>query len=105
MRIEIEDKLIASKSHELQVMFHIDPQWTVSNSGNAGFILSFGELQVFLQVDAKLDAELVFASDEGFLGWVSDAYHRRQPGSTIVAKARITGNASFRHSIDIELGE
>ena len=93
----IEDNIILkdNKKSTIFIPFHLHPNIKVDKKSTVDFLLT-NELgdQVHLNVDDKLEWEIVRGSLDPILGWYSESFMQKEPTSVIFSK--ITINESIK---------
>jgi hypothetical protein len=93
--VTVHDELRSGGTHDVEVCFHASPDVAVETPGGNRVSLIRPEGTVTLLIDTALEVRVVRGADEPILGWVSTGYHVKRPAHTIVARGRISGDASF----------
>lgn len=93
--VTVHDELWSSGTHDVDVCFHVAADVVVETAEGNGVSLIRPEGTVTLLIDPALEVSVVRGSDEPILGWMSTGYHVKQPAHTIVARARVAGDATF----------
>jgi Heparinase II/III-like protein/Heparinase II/III N-terminus len=98
----IEDTLEMGEEHEVELFFHCSEHCCV-DAVPGGYVVSQGEHSIRILLPAIDGASSVVqrGSLTPILGWVSRAFDRREPASTIVWKARVQGPVRLRTEIAI----
>jgi uncharacterized heparinase superfamily protein len=93
--LTVRDDVAASGTHEIAVYFHLSEDAKVLPEEGNRFKIWVPGGTVTLEVDTRLAVEIVEAPEQPIGGWVSRGYHRKSPSTTLVARARCSGNDSF----------
>ena len=104
-RLVIEDSLEMGEEHEIELFFHCAEECSV-DALPEGYLLSRGgiRLKIILPQVKNSTAEVHRGNLSPMLGWVSRAFDRRQPASSIVWRAKVAGHAVLRTEILISAG-
>lgn len=99
--LTIQDDIVAAGPHEIAAYFHLAEDAILSADGPNRYRIVVGGGTVTLEVDARLAVSVVTGSGEPIAGWISRAYHRKGPISTLIARGRCQGTGSYVSRIDI----
>src|SRR5262245_53624826 len=99
--LTIQDDIVATGTHEIAAYFHLAEDALLFADGPNRYRIAVGAGTVTLQVDASLAVELLMGSEKPIGGWVSRGYHRKVPGTTLIARARCEGNGSYGSRVEI----
>ncbi len=102
-KIVIEDTLEMEDEHEVELFFHCEERCQV-DAAPGGYAIGRDDLAVLrlvLPAAEGSSATVHRGSLAPILGWVSRAFDSRQPASTIVWQARLTGRTVLRTEIHI----
>ena len=97
-RLVVEDALDMAHEHDVELLFHCAEQCRVQ-AVEGGFLIERDGITLKLALPANGSAELYRASVAPIFGWVSRAFDRREPTTTIVWRARLCGPALLRTEI------
>ena len=97
-RVLIEDVLEMEDEHEVELFFHCSEACRV-DPVPGGYALARDGLTLKLLLPEGGAARVERGALAPILGWVSRAFDRREPTSTIVWYARLTGRAALRTEI------
>jgi hypothetical protein len=99
-RFEIEDRLVMSGTHEIELYFHCSEECRVEPQAD-GFGIYRGDRYLRLTLPRLPGAEsrLYRGSERPVHGWVSRRYDQRMPSTTIVWGATVTGNTVLRSGL------
>ena len=97
-RVLIEDVLEMEDEHEVELFFHCSEACRV-DPVPGGYVLERDGVTVKLMLPASGEARVERGTLAPILGWVSRAFDRREPTSTIVWYARLTGRSVLRTEI------
>ncbi len=102
-RILVEDTLEMEDEHDVEVFFHCSELCAV-DAVPGGYLLSRKSASVkILMPEAANSASRVYrGSVAPIFGWVSRAFDSREPASTIVWRARLTGRAVLRTEMAVK---
>ena len=99
-RVLIEDVLEMEDEHEVELFFHCSEACRV-DPVPGGYALARDGLTLKLLLPEGGAARVERGALAPILGWVSRAFDRREPTSTIVWYARLTGRAALRTEIHV----
>jgi hypothetical protein len=99
-RLVIEDALDMAEEHDVELLFHCAEQCEV-RAVEGGYAVARDGISLRLALPANGSAELHRASLAPIFGWVSRAFDRREPTTTIVWRARLSGPALLRTEISV----
>ncbi|MGQ0547632.1 MAG: alginate lyase family protein [Betaproteobacteria bacterium] len=102
-RVVLEDVLEMEDEHEVEIFFHCSERCRVG-AAPGGYALERDGIAVQLALPEGGAARLERGSLAPILGWVSRAFDRREPTSTIVWYARLTGRVVLRSEIRVDFG-
>lgn len=85
--LTIRDDLTVSGRHEIAVWFHLSEHCSVSEVETNRFQIAAGGGTVTLDIDPRLSVQKLVGSVAPISGWVSRGYHRKVPGTTLVARS------------------
>jgi len=97
-RVLIEDVLEMEDEHEVELFFHCSEACRV-DPVPGGYVLERDGATVKLMLPASGEARVERGTLAPILGWVSRAFDRREPTSTIVWYARLAGRSVLRTEI------
>jgi hypothetical protein len=99
-RVVIEDTLEMEDEHDVELFFHCAETCRVESVPH-GYVVSQGALSIRLQLPdiAGSETSVQRGSLAPIMGWVSRAFDRREPASTIVWRARLSGSSRLRTEI------
>ncbi len=93
--LTVLDELSAAGRHDVAIHWHFSESCRLASVGDNCFEVDFGAGSMSIVVDSALSVSTVSGSDDPILGWVSRGYHRKLPGTTLVGRCTINGNASL----------
>jgi hypothetical protein len=99
--LSIQDDIVASGPHEISAYFHLAEDAVLSVERPNRCSIAVGDGMVRLEVDARLEVDVLTGSDDPIGGWVSRGYHRKGPSTTLIARGRCYGNNSFVHQVNL----
>jgi heparinase II/III-like protein len=101
-QVVIEDTLEMGEDHDVELFFHCSEHCQVDRVPE-GYLVSQGEHYVRISLPAIEGASSTVQHGglAPIMGWVSRAFDRREPTSTIVWRARLAGNSLLRTEIAI----
>src|SRR6185503_12624960 len=102
--LKVEDALEMTAEHEVELFFHCAEQCAVEETAD-GYALSRDGMRVELKLPAGGASEVLRGSVAPMAGWVSRSFDRREPASTIVWRAKVSGRTLLRTGIQIRLGD
>jgi hypothetical protein len=104
-QVLIEDTLEMGEEHEVELLFHCAEHCRLE-AVPQGYLVSRGDASIRILLP-ELDgssAALHRGSVAPILGWVSHAFDQRQPTTTIVWRARLSGTSRLRTEIVVPAG-
>jgi hypothetical protein len=101
-KVLIEDTLEMEDEHDVELFFHCAETCRVESVPH-GYVVSQGALSIRLQLPdiAGSETSVQRGSLAPILGWVSRAFDRREPATTIVWRARLSGSSRLCSEIFI----
>lgn len=99
--IVIRDDIDARARHEVTQYWHFSEHCQVRGTGRGRFRADFGIGTVTLNLDERLTSSSCSGSTDPIAGWVSRGYHRKTPGTTIIARGSIDGCTTLRTTFDL----
>jgi hypothetical protein len=93
--LTIRDELLSSGAHDVALYFHLAEACVPRRQGGSAYEIRVGGRRLRLALDPSLETQALSGSVDPIAGWVSRGYHRKAPATTLVARARCAGNASF----------
>jgi hypothetical protein len=99
-RIVIDDRLVMSGTHDVELMFHCSERCQVG-PGAQGYMLTRDNRTVALalpQVPGS-SVQVHYGSTEPILGWISHRFDEKQPSPTIAWRGRFSGNVRLHSEI------
>jgi hypothetical protein len=93
--LTLRDEVLTRGRPEVAIHFHLSEQCEVAAVRAHRYDLSLPGGTVTLELDPRLGVTLLRGSEEPMGGWVSRGYHRKVPGTTLIARARCEGESSF----------
>jgi len=102
-RLIIEDALDMADEHDVELLFHCAEQCQIQ-AVEGGYLIERDGVQLRLALPVNGAAELHRGSVAPIFGWVSRAFDRREPTTTIVWRARLSGPALLRSEIELPSG-
>ncbi len=99
-RVLIEDTLEMEEEHEVELFFHCGEHCRV-DPVPGGFVVSHGSRSIRISLPQREGASSAVqrGSIAPIAGWVSRAFDAREPTSTIVWQARLSGSSCLRTEI------
>jgi hypothetical protein len=98
-RIVIEDQLEMEDEHEVELFFHCAEGCAVAPVAG-GYVLEHAGVSLKILLPGQGASRVERGALAPVLGWVSRAFDQREPTSTIVWYARLTGSAVLRTEIE-----
>lgn len=86
--LRILDELEGAGTHTAAVCFHFAADCRVVRAEHGRYELHAGPVRVTLEIDPRLEVELLRGSTAPIGGWVSRGYHRKQPAVTLIGRTR-----------------
>jgi len=99
-RLVIEDALDMAHEHDVELLFHCAEQCQIQ-AVEGGYLIERDGVQLRLALPVNGAAELHRGSVAPIFGWVSRAFDRREPTTSIVWRTRLSVPALLRTTIDI----
>jgi len=99
-RLVIEDALDMAHEHDVELLFHCAEQCQIQ-AVEGGYLIERDGVQQRLALPVNGAAELHRGSVAPIFGWVSRAFDRREPTTSIVWRTRLSVPALLRTTIDI----
>lgn len=100
-QVVIRDELIANDGHDLALYWHLAEHCRAKLIEPHRYEIDFGGGTITMEFDSALSVSAVGGSEDPIMGWVSRAYHRKEPTTSLVATCRSTGNATLLTRITI----
>ena len=92
--VTVRDELLGSGKHVAIFYVHLAEQCIVEQAGLNRFSVNCGKGTVIIEFEPNLSVSMARGIDEPIIGWVSRAYHRKEPSPTLKAncewKTRLT---------------
>ena len=96
--LEIEDRLQNKGTHQVEWRLHFAPQCEVELKSECCLVKwHSGLLAIYL--DEQMEWSLLKGASNG--GWYSPGFNLKQPTTTLVGRAKVTGNLVLNNSIDL----
>lgn len=99
----IRDSLQMAAAHHIAMWFHVSEHARVRRIDNRRFEISTKTGSVELILDARMEAEMLQASEQPRGGWMSRGYHRLSPSVAIVAM--LNSSTSIAAETQIIIGQ
>ncbi len=93
--IKILDKIVANKSHNIFMSFHLSERCTITHQIRNEFEIAVNGRTVILFCDPQLTYEIFTGSINPILGWVSRGFHTKVPTTSIVGRAKTSGTINM----------
>jgi len=90
--LTIRDELDAMDSHQVEFRLHFAEHCRVRTSPSNVLRVCLADVELSLELDARLAVESVSAADDGHAGWISPAYHVKRRGATVIGRATLNGD-------------
>jgi hypothetical protein len=100
-KIETVDEVDGEGEHEVELNFHLAADCTVESMRESNFELRVAGRTIRLELDRRLQASVQTGRPGEYSGWVSSGYHRKNPSSTISARAVLSCPVTLRTLIHI----
>lgn len=100
-RVQICDELQASGAHRAALHFHFAPECVVEQIDGRTIRASRAEGRIDIELPETMQVELVRGATAPILGWCSDAYHEKQPITTLRATCEFNGSITLESSVQI----
>lgn len=97
--LQICDELFADGPHEVTQYWHFAEHCRVQLVSSHELLVLVGDSRLALRLDPQLVPVLFHGSDSPLAGWVSRAYHCKQPAFTVAASCTILSAESLRTTI------
>ena len=95
------DDILAHRSHEVEMFFHLAEHCVVSQVGRNRFLVDVGPGTVKVELDPSLEVECFRGSENPICGWVSRGYHQKKASTTLLGRCTAAGNSRLVCRIDI----
>jgi hypothetical protein len=93
--LTVRDEIVAGGTHDVAACFHLAEDLHVGEAAPNTYTVAAGGGTVTLELDGRFTVVRLSGSEEPISGWVSRRYHRKTASTTLIARARCTGPASF----------
>jgi hypothetical protein len=104
--LTIRDEIIAKRSHEIRIYFHLSEECVILNNESSKYEIDVKGRKVMIEIDINLSAETLAGGENPIGGWVSSGYHKKVASTSIIGCGICHGNTSFvcrviigRHSL------
>jgi len=94
--IVVRDEIDANARHAVTQYWHFSEHCQVRSTGTDRFRVDFGLGTVTMILDERLASSTYRGSTDPIAGWVSRGYHRKTPGTTIIARGSIEGGVTLQ---------
>jgi len=99
----IQDEILARGNHEIEVFFHLAEHGSVNAVGPNRYRVDLGPGMIEMELDRGLEIRAFRGSTDPIAGWVSQGYHQKQAGTTLMGRCVCAGHASL--TCRIRIGE
>jgi hypothetical protein len=93
--LTIRDEILSGGEHDVALYFHLAEACVLRRLSGSAYEIRVGGRRLRLALDPSLEAQALSGSLDPIAGWVSRGYHRKAAATTLVARARSAGSASF----------
>jgi len=93
--VTIHDELESAADHSASFHLHFAEHCTVSETTRNHYVVQSGDTRLWIDVDSRLETNVLRGSEDPILGWVSRGYHRKQATATIVGRCTWTGTLNL----------
>src|SRR5262249_14741422 len=93
--LTVRDDILTKGKHEIAICFHVAEDAMVSRESPHRYSIAVRGGTVTLELDERLAVQVLTGSMEPIGGWISRGYHRRTPGTTLIARGSCGGSATF----------
>jgi len=100
-KLTVRDEIITRGTHKVEVFFHLAEHCGVKPEGENRFLVDVGPGTVTIQMDSRLDVQILEASENPIGGWVSRGYHQKQPSNTLVGACTYTDGGPLECIIEV----
>ncbi len=100
-RIIVCDYIHAAARHEVEVCFHLSEYARTEQVDPRTFRADVGGGVVTITMDKRLVTEVLRGSNDPIAAWVSRAYHRKVPSTTLIGRTTSDGETPLICEIDI----
>ncbi len=100
-KLTVRDEILARGRHRVEVCFHVAEHCGVTPLGSNRYSLDVGANTATMELDEKLQVELLKGGEDPIGGWVSRGYHRKLPAWMLVGRCSTEGEARLTCRIDL----
>jgi len=93
--LAIVDRLECHARHNVEILFHFDPQCRVAQVKSHCFLVTNGEKALLVQLDSRLQVRIEQGNTSPIFGWCSPSFGYKRPTVTLVGKTSISGSVPF----------
>ena len=97
----VRDEIEACDKHEIALYLHLAEHCTANPAGANRFLVDVGGGSVEIELDPRLQTELLRGREDPIHGWVSRGYHQKTASTTLVGRCTDRGNMSLVWRISI----
>ncbi len=90
-RLVVQDELTGEGRHQATIYFHLAPDCTVTAEPQQRYRASWNHGTLTLSFPDNWHIDLIHGSEDPIFGWVSRAYHRKEPATTVIGRAHWEG--------------
>jgi len=93
--LTIRDDIIARRTHNVSLHFHLAEQCAATSIGENRFLIDAGSGTIEIEMDRRLQVQSLHGSDGPIGGWVSRGYHQKEPATTLIGRCMSEGRTSL----------
>ena len=97
----VTDRVSAKGAHRVALGFQLAEHCAAEQTSGGVVIIRVAGEHIVMTFDPRLDVKLVKGSVAPIAGWVSRGYHRKNPATSIIARARTHGDATFVTRVEV----
>lgn len=94
--IHIQDELDGETAHDAEFCLHFAEHCVVSKAGPHSVRVDFGRGMLDIDLDSRLQVDLVHGQSNPPAGWVSRGYHHKAPATSLFATCAWSGKLNLR---------
>lgn len=98
--LTVTDELLCRGEHEVEMFWHFGEAWQIDGTGQQ-FEARCENRRVNMELDAGMRSVVFYGDASRPAGWLSRRYGEKTPCPTLVAQARICGQARFMTRFDL----
>ena len=98
--VVVRDEIEACDKHEIALYLHLAEHCIATSAGANRFLVDVGGGSVEIDLDPRLQTELLKGTEDPIHGWVSRGYHQKTASTTIVGRCSCTGSVCLTWTVD-----